>query len=122
LLLSQKQKGRNKFEFKINFSDHRCRGERFLFDGDISNRTIDGIHQKLGYQGDPQLTYIEARWRRGRRGAGFKKCGHKNPIKHEKGGPLDFLTTRRTPLKKIWPKPQGQPPGFPTLLNNKTFS
>jgi len=39
----------------------------------------------------------------------------RNPIKHEKGDPLDFLTTPSTPLKIIWPIPQG-PPGFPTTV------
>jgi len=39
-----------------------------------------------------------------------EKLSHKNAIKHEKSGPrLDFLTTPSTPLKRIWPKPQGPP-------------
>jgi hypothetical protein len=45
-----------------------------------------------------------------------KKIGHKNAIKQEKGDPLDSLTTQSTPLKIIWPRPQGPQPGFPTTV------
>jgi hypothetical protein len=38
-----------------------------------------------------------------------ENLSHKNAIKHDKGDPLDFLTTPSIPLKRIWPKPQGPP-------------
>ena len=47
-----------------------------------------------------------------REGVRFKKFGHKNKTKHEKGAPLDFLTTPSTNLKRIRPKPQGRPLDF----------
>jgi hypothetical protein len=37
-------------------------------------------------------------------GLGSDKLSHKIAIKHEKGGPLDFLRSLNTPLKIIWPK------------------
>jgi hypothetical protein len=50
----------------------------------------------------------------GERGLGSKKFGHKNAIKQEKGDPLDFSDNPKYLLKRIWTKPQGPPPGFPT--------
>jgi hypothetical protein len=38
-------------------------------------------------------------------GVRSEKLSHKNAIKREKRGPLDFLTTHSTPLKIILPKP-----------------
>jgi hypothetical protein len=60
---------------------------------------------------------IDAQGGGGGRGLWSEKLSHKNSIKHEKVDPLDFLTTPSTPLKRIWPKPQGPPPGFPTTVH-----
>ncbi len=38
------------------------------------------------------------------------KLSQKNAIKHDKGDPVDLLTTTSIPLERIWPKPQGPPP------------
>jgi hypothetical protein len=46
----------------------------------------------------------------GGEGVRLEKFDNKNEIKHEKGDPVDFLTTPSTPLKKIYPKSQGPPP------------
>jgi len=47
-----------------------------------------------------------------KRGRGGEGEGDEKSIKHENGGPLDFLATPN----RIYPKPQG-PPGFPATLH-----
>jgi hypothetical protein len=44
----------------------------------------------------------------------FERLAHKNAIRYETKGPLDFLTTLRTPLKRISPKQRPLVLGIPT--------
>ncbi len=66
------------------------------------------------YRIKPRFPRTEAMCATHRRTRGVS---HNNAIKHEKGDPLDFLTTPSTPLKRILlPKPQGPIPWISNYL------
>jgi hypothetical protein len=50
----------------------------------------------------------------GGQGVRVENFGYKNAIKHEKGDPLYFLTTPRTPLNEFGQSPK-DPPNFQLL-------